>query len=139
MNQNHLTAFAHLEADLWEAADQLRANSKLTSSEYCMTVLDVIFLRHACAQEPNHSTSQRFEMSRAIPGIEENIAHGDRFYKDGHPNLLVNYVQASPPFNGTDCRAERLKDDERRVYSVPGRDLIRAWRAMKNNGDVLHG
>jgi type I restriction-modification system DNA methylase subunit/very-short-patch-repair endonuclease len=36
-----------LESDLWEAADQLRANSKLTSSEYCMPVLGVIFLRHA--------------------------------------------------------------------------------------------
>ena len=38
---------AQLEKDLWEAADQLRANSKLTSSEYCMPVLGVIFLRHA--------------------------------------------------------------------------------------------
>jgi type I restriction enzyme M protein len=47
MNQNQPTAFAQLEADLWEAADQLRANSKLTSSEYCMPVLGVIFLRHA--------------------------------------------------------------------------------------------
>jgi len=28
-----------LESDLWEAADNLRANSKLTSSEYCMPVL----------------------------------------------------------------------------------------------------
>jgi type I restriction enzyme M protein len=36
-----------LEADLWEAADNLRANSKLTSSEYCMPVLGIIFLRHA--------------------------------------------------------------------------------------------
>ena len=36
-----------LETDLWAAADNLRANSKLTSSEYCMPVLGVIFLRHA--------------------------------------------------------------------------------------------
>ncbi len=36
-----------LEATLWEAADNLRANSKLTSSEYCMPVLGIIFLRHA--------------------------------------------------------------------------------------------
>lgn len=28
-----LNTLAALEADLWEAADQLRANSKLTSSE----------------------------------------------------------------------------------------------------------
>ncbi len=36
-----------LEDSLWAAADNLRANSKLTSSEYCMPVLGVIFLRHA--------------------------------------------------------------------------------------------
>lgn len=36
-----------LETNLWAAADNLRANSKLTSSEYCMPVLGVIFLRHA--------------------------------------------------------------------------------------------
>ena len=45
-----------LESDLWEAADQLRANSKLTSSEYCMPVLGVIFLRHA---------TNRFEVAHA--------------------------------------------------------------------------
>ena len=38
---------ATLEADLWEAADNLRANWKLTSSEYCMPVPGVIFLRLA--------------------------------------------------------------------------------------------
>ena len=36
-----------LEAELWRAADQLRANSKLTASEYSMPVLGLIFLRHA--------------------------------------------------------------------------------------------
>ena len=36
-----------LERRLWEAADQLRANSKLTSTEYYMPVLGLIFLRHA--------------------------------------------------------------------------------------------
>ncbi len=33
-----------LEADLWSAADNLRANSKLTSSDYFMPVLGIIFL-----------------------------------------------------------------------------------------------
>lgn len=36
-----------LENELWEAADQLRANSKLTAAEYAMPVLGLIFLRHA--------------------------------------------------------------------------------------------
>ncbi|RZL03984.1 MAG: SAM-dependent DNA methyltransferase [Rubrivivax sp.] len=47
MTANAFHNIAKIEDSLWEAADQLRANSKLTSSEYCMPVLGVIFLRHA--------------------------------------------------------------------------------------------
>lgn len=47
MSQNQFQNIAQLEADLWDAADNLRANSKLTAGEYCMPVLGVIFLRHA--------------------------------------------------------------------------------------------
>jgi type I restriction enzyme M protein len=36
-----------IEKKLWEAADQLRANSKLKSSEYSIPVLGLIFLRYA--------------------------------------------------------------------------------------------
>src|SRR3989475_10331276 len=54
-----------LESDLWEAADTLRANSKLTSSDYFMPVLGVIFLRHA---------ANRFEV--ATHQIEEDRAAG---------------------------------------------------------------
>src|SRR6266446_5715475 len=54
-----------LESDLWEAADNLRANSKLTSSDYFMPVLGVIFLRHA---------ANRFDA--ATWQIEEDQASG---------------------------------------------------------------
>ena len=46
-SETPLNNIEQLETDLWAAADNLRANSKLTSSEYCMPVLGVIFLRHA--------------------------------------------------------------------------------------------
>ena len=36
-----------LESSLWEAADQLRANSTLNASEYSISVLGLIFLRYA--------------------------------------------------------------------------------------------
>ncbi len=36
-----------LESDLWESADLLRAESKLTSNQYCMPVLGLLFLRYA--------------------------------------------------------------------------------------------
>ena len=37
----------NIEARLWDAADELRANSKLKSSEYSVPVLGLIFLRYA--------------------------------------------------------------------------------------------
>lgn len=36
-----------IEKRLWDAADDLRANSKLKSSEYSVPVLGLIFLRFA--------------------------------------------------------------------------------------------
>lgn len=51
-----------LENELWELADQLRANSKLTAAEYAMPVLGLIFLRHA---------ENRFKAY--LPTIEVNI------------------------------------------------------------------
>lgn len=42
-----MTNIRKLEADLWESADLLRAGSKLTSNQYCMPVLGLIFLRYA--------------------------------------------------------------------------------------------
>jgi type I restriction enzyme M protein len=47
MNGSSFKDIEKLEADLWSAADNLRANSKLTSSDYFLPVLGIIFLRHA--------------------------------------------------------------------------------------------
>lgn len=44
---NPLENIETLQAHLWDAADNLHANSKLTANEYCMPVLGIIFLRHA--------------------------------------------------------------------------------------------
>ncbi|MBI4516256.1 MAG: SAM-dependent DNA methyltransferase, partial [Deltaproteobacteria bacterium] len=65
MPSTELASLQQLETDLWEAADNLRANSKLTSSDYFMPVLGVIFLRHA---------ANRFEA--AARQIEQDQASG---------------------------------------------------------------
>lgn len=44
MSQNNIKS---LEDDLWESADALREGSKLSSQEYCMPVLGLIYLRYA--------------------------------------------------------------------------------------------
>ena len=41
------TNLKEIEKRLWESADELRANSKLKSSEYSVPVLGLIFLRYA--------------------------------------------------------------------------------------------
>jgi len=46
-----------LESRLWKAADDLRANSKLTATEYSMPVLGIIFLRHARNKYSKQSSS----------------------------------------------------------------------------------
>jgi type I restriction enzyme M protein len=57
-----------LEKDLWEAADNLRANSKLTSSDYFMPVLGVIFLRHAANRfEAAHRQIEADQASGKMP------------------------------------------------------------------------
>lgn len=65
MTGNTLKDIEQIEASLWEAADQLRSNSKLTSSEYVMPVLGIIFLRHA---------ANRYEAAKAA--IEADQAAG---------------------------------------------------------------
>ncbi len=52
-----------LETELWRAADQLRANSKLTASEYSMPVLGLIFLRHAY----NRFRKVKIEVEKDLP------------------------------------------------------------------------
>jgi type I restriction enzyme M protein len=54
-----------IEKRLWDAADQLRANSKLKASEYSFPVLGLIFLKYAdhvfarAAKELGTSTGRR--------------------------------------------------------------------------------
>jgi type I restriction enzyme M protein len=70
-------------------------------------------------QESNYTTWRLAKMNLAIRGIEAQIAHGDTFHNDRHPDLRADYVLANPPFNDSDWRGDLLKDDKRWVYGVP--------------------
>ncbi|WP_225035286.1 class I SAM-dependent DNA methyltransferase [Winogradskyella sp. SM1960] len=52
-----------LEDRLWKAADDLRANSKLTATEYSFPVLGLIFLRHAY----NRFITAKEEIEETLP------------------------------------------------------------------------
>src|SRR2546428_1837474 len=70
-------------------------------------------------QESNYTTWRLAKMNLAIRGIDAQIAHGDTFHNDKHPDLKADYVLANPPFNDSDWRGELLKDDKRWAYGVP--------------------
>lgn len=70
-------------------------------------------------QESNYTTWRLAKMNLAIRGIDAQIAHGDTFHSDKHPDLKADYVLANPPFNDSDWRGELLKEDKRWVYGVP--------------------
>jgi type I restriction enzyme M protein len=70
-------------------------------------------------QESNYTTWRLAKMNLAIRGIDGQIAHGDTFHNDRHPDLRADYVLANPPFNVSDWGGERLRDDKRWRYGVP--------------------
>ena len=63
-------------------------------------------------QELNHTTWRLAKMNLAIRGIGGQIAHGDSFRNDRHPDLKADFILANPPFNVSDWDGERLVEDK---------------------------
>ena len=70
-------------------------------------------------QESNYTTWRLAKMNLAIRGIEGQIAHGDSFHNDRHPDLKADFILANPPFNVSDWGGERLREDKRWRYGAP--------------------
>jgi type I restriction enzyme M protein len=70
-------------------------------------------------QESNYTTWRLAKMNLAIRGIDGQVAHGDSFHNDRHPDLKADYVLANPPFNDSDWRGDLLRNDKRWVYGAP--------------------
>jgi len=94
-----------LESDLWEAADQLRANSKLTASEYTLPVLGLIFLRQASTQYDK----VKVEIEAELPSRQgkKMTLNKDHFLSKGTiylpPQAHFDYLVSLP--EGTDTGA----------------------------------
>jgi type I restriction enzyme M protein len=71
-------------------------------------------------QESNYTTWRLARMNLAIRGIDSGqIAQGDTFHNDRHPDLKADFILANPPFNISDWGGERLREDQRWRYGVP--------------------
>lgn len=82
MNKEQLK---QLEADLWRAADNLRANSDLKASEYSTPVLGLIFLKFADNNYRHHETAilaeyQRLQGTRREKSLAEIAIEKCGFY-----------------------------------------------------------
>jgi type I restriction enzyme M protein len=70
-------------------------------------------------QESNYTTWRLARMNLAIRGISGQIAHGDSFHDDRHPDLKADFILANPPFNVSDWGGGRLTEDQRWRFGVP--------------------
>lgn len=85
-----------LEAELWESADLLRQGSKLTSNQYCMPVLGLIFLRYAYgrykAAEKEILKDRPMRGGRVLPVEASDFKEKSALYlpKEAQYEYLVN-------------------------------------------------
>ncbi len=92
-----------LEAELWESADLLRSGSKLTSNEYCMPVLGLIFLRYAYSRfklvEAEILKDRPKRGGRVLPVEASDFAEKARFSCRNrlNTNILLSCPKISRP------------------------------------------
>ena len=71
--------------------------------------------------EKNSTTIRLAQMNLAVHGLQGNIAEAISYYVDPH-ELLGNadYVMANPPFNVDEVDAEKVRNDPRLPFGLPG-------------------
>jgi type I restriction enzyme M protein len=75
---------------------------------------------HIFGQESNPTTWKLSKMNLAIRQMDnQDIALGDSFHEDKHPDLKADYILANPPFNMSDWGGEHLQKDPRWKYGLP--------------------
>ena len=71
--------------------------------------------------EKNPTTIRLANMNLAVHGLEGNIHKAITYYEDPHELLgTCDFVMANPPFNVDEVDAEKVKNDPRLPYALPG-------------------
>ena len=71
--------------------------------------------------EKNPTTIRLANMNLAVHGLEGNIQKAITYYEDPHELYgKCDFVMANPPFNVDEVDAEKVKNDPRLPYSLPG-------------------
>ena len=146
-----------LEADLWESADLLRAGSKLTSSQYCMPVLALLFLRYAYSRfkmvEAELLKNRPSRGGRVMPVEPNDFAAKSALYlpREAQFDYLVNLSDDQPlgeavnhAMSLVEEQSEQLTGILPKSYTMFSDELLRELLRIFNNktldeigGDVI--
>lgn len=146
-----------LEADLWESADLLRAGSKLTSSQYCMPVLALLFLRYAYSRfkmvEAELLKNRPSRGGRVMPVEPNDFAAKSALYlpREAQFDYLVNLSDDKPlgeavnhAMTLVEEQSEQLTGILPKSYTMFSDELLRELLRIFNNktldeigGDVI--
>ena len=126
-----------LESELWESADLLRQGSKLTSSQYCMPVLALLFLRYAYSRfkmvEAEILENRPKRGGRVMPVEPSDFAAKSALFlpKEAQFDYLVNL-----PDNIIDAK---LKTKDGQPINSLGEAVNNAMQLVEDQSEQLTG
>ena len=126
-----------LESDLWESADLLRAGSKLTSNQYCMPVLGLIFLRYAYSRfklvEAEIMKNRPVRNGRVLPVEASDFASKSALFllREAQYEYLINLP--------VDIASAGLKNQSGHVMNSLGEVVNNAMELVEAQSEQLTG
>ena len=126
-----------LEAELWESADLLRQGSKLTSNQYCMPVLALLFLRYAYSRykmvEAEILQNRPMRNGRVMPVEPSDFAAKSALFlpKEAQFDYLVNLPD--------DIVAAGLKSKDGHDINSLGEAVNNAMQLVEDQSEQLTG
>lgn len=126
-----------LETDLWEAADLLRQGSKLTSQQYCMPVLGLLFLRYAYSRfkkvEKEILKDRPVRNGRVLPVEASDFAEKSALYlpEMAQYSWLVNLPE--------DIKAANIKAENGQQMNSLGEVVNHAMELVEAQSEQLVG
>ena len=126
-----------LESDLWESADLLRSGSKLTSNQYCMPVLGLIFLRYAYSRfkmvEAEILKNRPSRGGRVMPVEASDFAAKSALFlpKEAQYDYLVNLPE--------NIASAGLKNKDGHLMNSLGEVVNNAMQLIEEQSEQLTG
>ena len=117
-----------LENELWESADLLRQGSKLTSNQYCMPVLGLIFLRYAYGRfklvENEILKDRPVRNGRVLPVEPSDFAEKSALFlpPEARYDYLVNLPESADIGKAVNHAMELIEEQSEQLVGVLPKD-----------------